>query len=564
MRAAIVFLIGGATAFPSYRLAVPNGDNAECDAGLEGCLMGEDEDCLCHGLGHKTCKGGSLPLNKFGKAFAAEGSKWTLDLCLDDSDGDGFTNGEELGDPCCTWSANGISSEYTRNFKVSHPGVAESTLGKSYEPPSCESDDMDMELESVVLDKFNKGERQLEMDLYIDGYEIPKDKTTYAWFAFNFDDDSAEEFHAVFAEAIVKTPAHLHHYLIRGCNTKFPGEKQGQFLGVGLTVMGTAGCDYDFGGWAPGRSIVSTPPWAGVPIGKNANVVAFAVQVHYDNQNQVSGAISRDGFKIYYTPDLRKDTLSSLHLLKTSFASDIVIPAGRERYFLTRTCNLEVTNKTTGEPAEANVYAISYHAHLTGREMYSRFFQGGIDKGKGEDMGSSPIWHFDDQGATILLQRGIKLKTGDTIQGTCIYNSTSFDQDIVIGTETTDEMCWQNVRTWPGDVKLVCAKDDPLWLGELQRGESVVAIHEEHPYTESVAIWQDESKSGCTTTVFGCKKKEIIPGQDYKPPIKTEPMSKAGSFCEVEMIEDDSSTGQMKQAVATVAMCVLLMASTMF
>lgn len=35
---------------------------------------------------------------------------WTVDLCQKDSDGDGKTNGEELGDPNCTWIAGSTPS----------------------------------------------------------------------------------------------------------------------------------------------------------------------------------------------------------------------------------------------------------------------------------------------------------------------------------------------------------------------------------------------------------------------------------------------------------------------
>ncbi len=59
---------------------------------------------------------------------------------------------------------------------------------------------LDMELESVVLNEFNEGETKLMTEFYIDGYEIPSDKTSYVWFAFNFDDDSADE---VFVVVIV-------------------------------------------------------------------------------------------------------------------------------------------------------------------------------------------------------------------------------------------------------------------------------------------------------------------------------------------------------------------------
>jgi hypothetical protein len=34
--------------------------------------------------------------------------KWTQTLCLADSDGDGQSNGQELGDPCCTTNCSGV------------------------------------------------------------------------------------------------------------------------------------------------------------------------------------------------------------------------------------------------------------------------------------------------------------------------------------------------------------------------------------------------------------------------------------------------------------------------
>ena len=44
--------------------------------------------------------------------------QWNKELCLLDSDGDGKTNGAELGDPHCTWSHNAISFD-----NISNPGT---------------------------------------------------------------------------------------------------------------------------------------------------------------------------------------------------------------------------------------------------------------------------------------------------------------------------------------------------------------------------------------------------------------------------------------------------------
>jgi hypothetical protein len=87
---------------------------------------------LCNGIGHISCKGGSVKaadgsyLNPFGQDFKDAGFKWTVDLCNKDSDGDGETNGQELGDPCCTWSV-GMPPALNSTYKLSHPGVKNDT-----------------------------------------------------------------------------------------------------------------------------------------------------------------------------------------------------------------------------------------------------------------------------------------------------------------------------------------------------------------------------------------------------------------------------------------------------
>lgn len=47
-------------------------------------------------LGHIDCSPGAPP-NPFGLDFKAAGLFWTKELCEKDSDGDGLTNGQELG-----------------------------------------------------------------------------------------------------------------------------------------------------------------------------------------------------------------------------------------------------------------------------------------------------------------------------------------------------------------------------------------------------------------------------------------------------------------------------------
>jgi hypothetical protein len=59
-----------------------------------------------------------------GLDFAANQYTWNSKLCKSDSDGDGLTNGEELGDPCCVWRPGAIPA---RTTLISHPGQASSS-----------------------------------------------------------------------------------------------------------------------------------------------------------------------------------------------------------------------------------------------------------------------------------------------------------------------------------------------------------------------------------------------------------------------------------------------------
>ncbi|RLN63042.1 hypothetical protein BBP00_00004356 [Phytophthora kernoviae] len=89
-------------------------------------------------IGHPDATGESSDTNAFGDAFEAAGKKWTKELCMADSDGDGQTNGQELGDPCCTWdqTANPVVLWTTG---VSHPSDASKTSDPSLWANGCGS-----------------------------------------------------------------------------------------------------------------------------------------------------------------------------------------------------------------------------------------------------------------------------------------------------------------------------------------------------------------------------------------------------------------------------------------
>jgi len=92
---------GPATAFPAYVDNFPNGTAID---GV-GCI-----NC------HNSARGGDAR-NPFGRDLG--GSTDWASVCPDDSDGDGLSNGDELGDPDCIWTRGDTPA---RETDISNPG----------------------------------------------------------------------------------------------------------------------------------------------------------------------------------------------------------------------------------------------------------------------------------------------------------------------------------------------------------------------------------------------------------------------------------------------------------
>ncbi|XP_069129717.1 temptin-like [Argopecten irradians] len=108
----LAILLGVTIAYPNYQQNIPNGRQVPnpC-AGVTGLWLG---------VGHLNPHGAG-PRNLFGQDFASSGHSWTHDLCMADSDGDGRSNGVELGDPSCTWKPGQAPSLKA----TGHPGICE-------------------------------------------------------------------------------------------------------------------------------------------------------------------------------------------------------------------------------------------------------------------------------------------------------------------------------------------------------------------------------------------------------------------------------------------------------
>lgn len=83
---AVVMVVSNAHAHYMYTKALPNAD-----------LVVDDFGKPTPAIGHVNMYTGGGTTNQFGKDFKNHQKTWTVALCQLDSDGDGLSNGLELG-----------------------------------------------------------------------------------------------------------------------------------------------------------------------------------------------------------------------------------------------------------------------------------------------------------------------------------------------------------------------------------------------------------------------------------------------------------------------------------
>lgn len=105
---------------PAYRNKLPNPTTTE----------------VCRMLGHEGCVAGAAA-NAFGADFKAANYEYSISFCQLDSDGDGVSNGAELGDPCCNYKEGDTeNNEKIRTDDISDPSDKNS-IPKNPENRNC-------------------------------------------------------------------------------------------------------------------------------------------------------------------------------------------------------------------------------------------------------------------------------------------------------------------------------------------------------------------------------------------------------------------------------------------
>ena len=418
----ICVAIQRAQTFNFFRDRIPNGHNVQ-----HPCKP----NTVWNGVGHLSQQGGG-PRNAFGLDFFEAGKTWTRDLCMKDSDGDGQTNGQELGDPQCAWTQGGTPS---RTTAITHPGFKTPASSYPYNETDLTILDCSGQYDCPGRDLPDTKVLNLRM---APGTRVPAKTTTY--YCTTFEVPSDQIYHGISFEPILDNLNVIHHMLIFGCS-----EDAARDIGKpGECGMSSATCREMLGGWTLGLHGTCSPPEAGFRFGKGT-FRHFQMQVHWNNPEHTSTYTDTSGMKVHYTPKLRQNDLGLILLGQRN----LKIPANTPSTTATSTCAPTCTNHLLSTGTVFVTRSI-IHMHLLGK-------QGTIDLTDGNNVTTrilnEPVYDYNTPKWTDHRPY-IKLNRDATLRTTCTFDSSGKNKTTYYGDGTDDEMCFGYLQYFPkrGDI----------------------------------------------------------------------------------------------------------------
>ncbi|KAK7477005.1 hypothetical protein BaRGS_00031781, partial [Batillaria attramentaria] len=228
--ASLCVLLSPVHGFLNFQNQIPNGNSVP-----HPCKPNE----LWEGVGHFQVVGGGHR-NPFGQDFDNAGKKWTESLCRKDSDGDGKTNGQELGDPDCTWRPGGVPKVTSG---LSHPGVCE-----PLDSLVCQQRNFSVGLYRVqqewMADACKREEFVCEglndpglknVTLQIPKTPVPARETTYMCSVFSFP-ESESDVHMIATTPLLDNRQVMHHAALLGCEGEVNGVEEGVPFVCGMSA----------------------------------------------------------------------------------------------------------------------------------------------------------------------------------------------------------------------------------------------------------------------------------------------------------------------------------------
>ncbi|XP_059157023.1 dopamine beta-hydroxylase-like [Physella acuta] len=425
-------LLQWACTYRVYKSKIPNGDAVPFPC---------KPNHLWEGVGHMLDQGTGVQ-NLFGSDFKAAGHAWTAELCRKDSDGDGMTNGQELGDPDCTWTENSIPK---RTTGLSHPGICD-----PWDSPSClakpvvhavyktQADWMREECKAqdfICAGKEEQGVKNVSVQLP-KGSHVPVKETTYMCKIFDLEKMMPpDDYHMVAVEPVIDNVNVLHHMVLFGCKDK--EQASDSAFECGMTA--SKNCQDFLSVWTVGFAGDCSHPNAGVRIGVNG-YKRVAIQVHWNNPEKKTNWTDSSGLKLYYTPK-RRPYDAGIILTGSNW---FVLPPRAPEVTVKGTCTKACTSRYY--KGAVQITMAWNHMHYAGIKMKMEVLR---DNKHLTYLTNDPEYSYDSPQAYHYTDNPVLLLPGDEIVTTCTYTTAKLDHSVLQGDATSEEMCFGFITYFP-------------------------------------------------------------------------------------------------------------------
>ena len=385
--------------------------------------------------------------------FLAGQKNWA-NVCRLDSDGDGRTNGEELGDPTCTW----VEGMENPDGFISHPGVCEPITNPGcatnnkflLDLPECESI---LSGSSPILKETapvwcpNLPQPLYSMQLVMDPIEVPPEEVIYYCKQFEMPADVA--YHVMAFEPIVPEQDLdiVDSIYLYACVDIAEIEALNSIGGYPRTSecgMITE-CQNLIAIWLNGDSNRCFNEAAGLPMGRN-NYWQVILQVLYKNGAMETGRISSSGLKLYYSSALRQNEQAVLVVGQEAIAippvtSNFPVTA---RTFMSSKCSLQ---RLTGG-LNYNISSVLFHVRGMGTNVKLTIIK--QQTGRRISIVDRDIEESKAVFEALVGNEQAQFEPGDNIEIECQYDSSMKTRWTYFGANPyQDEYCYAIMDIYP-------------------------------------------------------------------------------------------------------------------
>ncbi|XP_055861101.1 tyramine beta-hydroxylase-like [Biomphalaria glabrata] len=420
-----VLLASCVTSYRIYQRRIPNGDTVP-----HPCKPNN----VWEGVGHMNDQGAGLR-NVFGEDFEREGKIWTQALCRRDSDGDGLTNGQELGDPDCVWRENTLPS---RLVGLSHPGICD-----PWDSPNCLSKntshsryynqeewmkDMCKQRE-FICPGINETDVHTVNFTIAPGTRVPAKETTYMCQYFDFRKMAPQDdYHLIAVKPIQDNKYVIHHMKLFACTDDSVSVNQQPFI---CGAHPSPSCTTELSVWSVGLTGDCYHAMTGITIG-NKGFKTFAISVHWNNPDIRSDWIDSSGMMAYFTNKKRPYEAGTYSVGPWQF----VLPPRQPSVSITSTCPSQCTRTIIKN--YMNVTSAWNHMHLAGKQMSIAIVR---NKTEVLYLTNEMTYNYDSPELKLYTENPFPIWPGDEIVTRCTYSTSKRNSSTMAGQSTSDEMC---------------------------------------------------------------------------------------------------------------------------